>query len=283
VPKLFESRVLAVAVGAAVVVGLGSTGAWAAAKIGSDDIRDGGVRTMDIRNGGVQKNDVHGGAVGSHEVVDESLGLVDMRPSAVNSLRGAQGPRGPRGSQGPRGPAGPRGAGGEDASTCTIPGVQFAINDLGRWTVLARPFSTPNVRIKLEEDGVRLRTDNDDGYTDAGVIVPIGTVGDLFDAEGMYVGPPLAGGDGGGPLATNLYVDTTGDQAYLSFGVGGSYIGDGGDTIWFSYQGDPQRSDFTAGDDALAWAWTGVAGDEGHDVELSSAAGLSLGGCGDED
>ncbi len=61
---------------------------------------------MDIRNGGVQKGDLHGGAVGSHEVADETLGLGDLRPGAVDSLRGAQGPRGPQGPQGPRGPAG---------------------------------------------------------------------------------------------------------------------------------------------------------------------------------
>ncbi|MGH3317577.1 MAG: hypothetical protein ACRDO0_15675 [Nocardioidaceae bacterium] len=67
---------------------------------------------MDIRNGGVQKGDVHGGAVGSHEVVDESLGLVDLRPGAADSLRGAQGPRGP---QGPRGLQGPKGDSGDDA------------------------------------------------------------------------------------------------------------------------------------------------------------------------
>jgi hypothetical protein len=279
VRKLFESRVAAVAVGAAVVVGLGSTGAWAAATIGADDIRTGGVASKNIRNGGVHKDDVHRDAVGSHEVLDESLGLVDLRPGAVDSLRGAQGPRGPQGPRGAQGPRGDRG----DASACTIPGVQFAINDLDRWTVLAKPFSTPNVRILLEDDGVRLRTDDEDGYTDAGVIVPTGTVGDLFDAEGAYVGPPLAGGDGDGPLATNLYVDANGDQAYLRFGVGGSYSGAGGDTIWFSHQGDPQRTDFTAGDDALVWAWTGVAGEEEHDVELSSAAGMSLAGCEVED
>jgi hypothetical protein len=110
VHKLFQSRVAAVAVGAAVVVGLGSTGAWAAATIGSDDIRNGGVRNVDIRDGAVHKDDVHGGAVGSHEVVDESLGLVDLRPSAVNGLRGS----GSRGPQGPRGPRGPKGDDGDD-------------------------------------------------------------------------------------------------------------------------------------------------------------------------
>ena len=107
--KLFKSRVAAVAVGAAVVVALGSTGAWAAAKIGSDDIRVGGVAAKNIRNGSVHKGDVHRNAVGSHEVLDESLGLVDLRPGAVNSLRGAQGPRGPQGPRGQRGPKGDSG------------------------------------------------------------------------------------------------------------------------------------------------------------------------------
>jgi hypothetical protein len=111
VRKIFRSRVAAVATGAAVVVGLGSTGAWAAATIGSDDIRNGGVRTTDIRNGGVHKDDVHRGAVGSHEVADDSLGLADLRPGAESSLRGSTGPRGP---QGPRGPRGPKGDDGDD-------------------------------------------------------------------------------------------------------------------------------------------------------------------------
>ncbi len=108
---LFKNRVAAVAVGAAVVVGLGSTGAWAAANIGSDDIKVGGVASTNIRDGGVHKGDVHRSAVGSHEVMDESLGLVDMRPSARGSLKGPRGPRGPAGERGPAGatrPAGPR-------------------------------------------------------------------------------------------------------------------------------------------------------------------------------
>lgn len=98
--KLFESRVAAVSVGAAVIVGLGSTGAWAAATIGSDEIRNGGVSTVDIRDGGVQKSDVHGDAVGSHEVKDGTLGLSDLRASTRRNLEGERGERGPRGRRG---------------------------------------------------------------------------------------------------------------------------------------------------------------------------------------
>jgi hypothetical protein len=101
--RLFQNRVAAVATGAAVVVGLGATGAVAAGTIGSDDIRTGGVRTMDLRNGGVHKRDMHGSAVGSHEVLDESLGLQELRPSAVEELRSSVGERGPRGPRGPKG------------------------------------------------------------------------------------------------------------------------------------------------------------------------------------
>lgn len=98
--KLFESRVAAVSVGAAVIVGLGSTGAWAAASIGSDDIRNGGVSTADIRDGGVQKSDVHGDAVGSHEVKDGTLSVSDLRPGAVDNLRGSDGRNGKNGAPG---------------------------------------------------------------------------------------------------------------------------------------------------------------------------------------
>lgn len=98
--QFFENRVAAVAIGATVVVGFGATGAVAASTMGSDDIRNGGVRSLDIRNGGVKKVDVSKGAVGSPEVANRTLGLRDMRSSAVNKLRGAQGPRGLRGPQG---------------------------------------------------------------------------------------------------------------------------------------------------------------------------------------
>ena len=140
---LFKNRVAAVAVGAAVVVGLGSTGAWAAANIGSDDIKVGGVASTNIRDGGVHKGDVHRSAVGSHEVMDESLGLVDMRPSARGSLKGPRGPRGPAGEEGPRGPRGPRGPEGDDgkdgkdgkdAVDLSLPAQQVVVNTEGGWT-----------------------------------------------------------------------------------------------------------------------------------------------------
>ena len=105
------------------MVGLGSTGAWAASTIGSDDIRNGGVSTKDIRNGGVHKDDVHRGAVGSHEVQDQSLGMGDLRKAARDSLRGSKGPRGPQG------PRGPRGAKGDDGDDFEVRGRNWGIVD----------------------------------------------------------------------------------------------------------------------------------------------------------
>jgi hypothetical protein len=99
----------------------------------------------------------------------------------------------------------------------------------------------------------------------------------------VYVGPPLAGPDGDGPLNTNLYVDTNGDSTYLNFGVGGAYINPDGDQIWFSYQGDPQRTDITAADDALVWAWTGVADTKPQRATISEVDGVSLEGCSDDE
>ena len=49
--------------------------------------------------------------MGSHEVKDSTLGLIDLRPGAVDSLRGSRGPRGPHG---PRGTRGPKGDDGDD-------------------------------------------------------------------------------------------------------------------------------------------------------------------------
>ena len=82
-----RSRVTSVAVGSAILVTLGSVGAFAAGQIGSRDIRDDSILSRDIHNGTIR--------------------LADIRDSAEEHLRGQQGPQGEQGPQGPAGPPGP--------------------------------------------------------------------------------------------------------------------------------------------------------------------------------
>jgi collagen triple helix repeat protein len=105
--KLLGNRVLAVAVGAAVVVGMGAGGAIGAAMVTSADIRD---QT-------IQARDIHRNAVGGSELAPDTVtgphltqGLRDrMNQPGPRGPEGPQGPEGPAGSQGPQGPVGPQG------------------------------------------------------------------------------------------------------------------------------------------------------------------------------
>lgn len=74
-----NSRVTAVVAGAAVVVLLGGTTAYAAGRIGTDD----------IRNGGVKKPDIAQSAVATSEIVNGSIRTSDLS-SGVLSLIGAK-------------------------------------------------------------------------------------------------------------------------------------------------------------------------------------------------
>jgi hypothetical protein len=78
VRRLFESRIAAVAIGAAVVVGLGATGAVAAGMVGSADIRDESIRAVDINDGAVASAELRGGAVGSGEIGDGEIRWADL-------------------------------------------------------------------------------------------------------------------------------------------------------------------------------------------------------------
>jgi hypothetical protein len=91
--SIVRSRVGAVAVGAALVVGLGSATAVAGDLIRSGDIKDNSIRSVDIQNGSIRQHDLADGALAS--------------------LKGKQGPageQGPKGAQGPKGDTGLEGA-----------------------------------------------------------------------------------------------------------------------------------------------------------------------------
>jgi hypothetical protein len=100
--KLLRNRVLAVAVGAAVVVGMGAGGAIGAAMVTSADIRDQTIQARDIRADAVE---------GSELAQDTVAG-----PHLTSALRDRMNQAGPRGPQGPRGPRGPQGPPGENGT-----------------------------------------------------------------------------------------------------------------------------------------------------------------------
>jgi hypothetical protein len=93
--KLLGNRVLAVAVGAAVVVGMGAGGAIGAAMVTSADIRD---QT-------IQARDIHRNAVAGSELAPDTV----TGPHLTQGLRDRMNQPGPRGPEGPQGPQGPPG------------------------------------------------------------------------------------------------------------------------------------------------------------------------------
>jgi hypothetical protein len=96
--KFLRNRVLAVSVGAAVVIGMGAGGAVGAAMVTSADIRDQTIRAVDM----------HANAIGNSELADGSVAganLTDQLRERMNRP-GPQGPPGPEGPQGPPGPPG---------------------------------------------------------------------------------------------------------------------------------------------------------------------------------
>jgi hypothetical protein len=78
----------------ALVIALGTGGAYAANTIGSDDIIDESIQSVDIKNGQVETADLGGGAVtsqkivanavGASKVANESLTLSDIAGTASN-------------------------------------------------------------------------------------------------------------------------------------------------------------------------------------------------------
>jgi hypothetical protein len=93
--KLLGNRVVAVAIGAAVVMGMGAGGAIGAAMVTSADIRDQTIQARDIR----------ADAVESSELAQDTV----AGPHLTQGLRDRMNQPGPRGPEGPRGPRGPSG------------------------------------------------------------------------------------------------------------------------------------------------------------------------------
>jgi hypothetical protein len=96
----------------AVFLALGG-GAYAAAKIGSNDIKNGAVESVHLKDGDVGNDDLAKNAVGSGKVRNGSLLNEDFKagelPSGPRGSAGAQGAQGSQGLTGPQGPTGPKG------------------------------------------------------------------------------------------------------------------------------------------------------------------------------
>lgn len=73
--SLFDGGVTAVTAGAAVIVGLGATGAVAAGVIGSGDVRNQSIRAVDIHRGAIGASELRGQAVRREHIEDGSLAV----------------------------------------------------------------------------------------------------------------------------------------------------------------------------------------------------------------
>jgi hypothetical protein len=69
----------------ALVVALGTGGAYAANTIGSDDIIDESIQSVDIKNGEVKTPDLLGNAVNSAKIANGAVANADLAPGAVDS------------------------------------------------------------------------------------------------------------------------------------------------------------------------------------------------------
>lgn len=118
--NIFRSRVAAVAAGALVLVSIGGvSGAVAASKITSADIKNQTIQSHDIDTNGVGKSEIRLEAVGSGEIRNDTIKQRDLRPHVRELLHrtssGEKGTRGEKGEKGDRGKKGDKGEPGEDS------------------------------------------------------------------------------------------------------------------------------------------------------------------------
>ncbi|TWH01477.1 hypothetical protein L615_001800000210 [Nocardioides sp. J9] len=116
----FSSRVAAVAVGSAILVTLGATGATAAKLITSAQIQNGTIRSIDVkdgslvggdvRDGSITGADLRNGSVTSADIKDGAVRLADLSQAAKDALTGAA-------------PAVPEGVTGVEVATLDAPVV----------------------------------------------------------------------------------------------------------------------------------------------------------------
>ena len=135
-----NSRITAVAIGAAVLVGASSFGAVAAKLVTSEDIKNQTIRSVDIGAGEVGRSEIADNAVTGRQVENGSLYAKAFSDSALEALKGntgAQGPKGDTGAQGPKGDTGAQGPKGDTgaqgpagpAGTAKYSGAEWGLID----------------------------------------------------------------------------------------------------------------------------------------------------------
>lgn len=158
---------------------------------------------------------------------------------------------------------------------------QFASNykNGAVWQVSGMPLSQPDAGETVGSTGVTVTTKPaTNEYADAGVIVPVGTVGDLFNADGTFKGIQVDG-PGAAATSTNLYIDTNADGHYLSFSADGYYVGPAGDQVLYNVDTTLTRDKVDAGSHgsrAAVWAWVGVSGTGAKSATITGVAGTTL-------
>jgi hypothetical protein len=181
----------------------------------------------------------------------------------------------------------------------------------GDYIVNDSPESHSDSGQSLGSDGVDLSIEpSTSGYSDSGIIVPLGTLSSLFNSAGAYVGPKIAGSSN---LGANFYFGTNGSttssgtlngsdvltgadgDSYASVGVSGTtadfstfagYSGTG--TLFTDLSGsvsmpavaaDYKTEDGYEGvktDDPEVWAWIGISGNAAETGHVTSVNGADL-------
>ncbi len=125
--RMRNSRITAVAIGAAVLVGASSFGAVAAKLVTSEDIKNQTIRSVDIGAGEVGRSELADNAVTGRQVKDGSLYAKAFSDTALEALKGNTGAQGPKGDTGAQGPKGETGA---DADMSVVNGLAARVEAL---------------------------------------------------------------------------------------------------------------------------------------------------------
>jgi collagen triple helix repeat protein len=169
---------------AAVLVALGG-GAYAAATIGTADLKNRAVTNAKIRNNQVQSPDVR----------DGSLQIRDLAGvSASGGIRGPQGKQGPQGTQGTQGRPGAPGPAGAPG-LAGPPGLQGANGAAG----ISRAYAVVDVKSDAggapQLDTARLRGFQSVTRPSTGHYCVTPIAGVSFDPNGVLVGPAIVSPD----------------------------------------------------------------------------------------
>jgi hypothetical protein len=159
-------------------------------------------------------------------------------------------------------------------------GYQFTSTDKNGtgWQVSNSPISAAEADQYTGSGGVTMQIEAAQGATVAsGIIVPVGSVYNLFDSNGTFTGIPVTGN---GPYTVDLYIDTNADGHYLAFSNDGYYESDAGDQVLSNVTANPPTlsdvSEGPHGSKALVWAWIGVRGTTAETATVSVANGVNL-------